>query len=269
MAGMVDQAELQRILNQQKKTAAPVRATTQPTSTRVTNTPVYGASGITSFTSNQHQAVVPTQAPQHNSTLVTQTPQVQQPYSPASYGGINSATNYGPDGQFEDLTSYLPSAGGGNGGLTQEAYEDQQNLQLRAKLNQDEFDRRLKVLGSSSSAGESGPGYDPAASKAASDAIFARAKDRQGQIARSSVDALANVLGERGILGGGYEADGYEDIIERGAGDLGEVNRDIMISDLDRLYEVEDRNYQGGIQKRGQDLGVRNSMLGLMNTSLY
>jgi hypothetical protein len=58
-------------------------------------------------------------------------------------------------------------------------------------------------------------------------------------------------------------------VINEGQGELGEVNRDIMLDELERSYQVADRDANNSVVKRGQDISARNALLGVLNAGLY
>ena len=104
----------------------------------------------------------------------------------------------------------------------------------------------------------------------ARDAVFARAKDKAGQIARASLNALRNVMGERGLSGSSIEGLQQAGVVGAAGSELGDVNREQMIQDLNRQAEIEDLTYQGGVQQRGQDIAAMRqnspeSLLGLIS----
>ena len=98
-------------------------------------------------------------------------------------------------------------------------------------------------------------------------AKFAREKDRVGQTARASLDALRGVVSERGMLGGGQEGAGIASIIGGAQGELGEFGREEAIQGAVRAAQVADRNYAGGLTRRGQDMSRINSLLGIISSS--
>ncbi len=175
--------------------------------------------------------------------------------------------------------------------IRQPAYENQAQTALEAKFAREaatareaasasdferrqtagagDFDRRLSAIRSLSGGS---PGLDDTANivsneQAARDAAFARAKDTQGQIARSSLDALSGIMSERGMLGGGYEGAGQAAILGGAQANLGETARGQALSDVERSGQIADRNYAGSITKRGQDMSKLQSLLGILSSS--
>ncbi len=90
----------------------------------------------------------------------------------------------------------------------------------------------------------------------ASAAAFAGAKDRVGQTSRASLDALRGELGASGMLGGGAEGQLTRDVIQSGAGELGQVSRDLAGKEADLSADFAKTNYAGGITQRGQDVSA-------------
>lgn len=83
---------------------------------------------------------------------------------------------------------------------------------------------------------------------------FAAAKDKVGQISRSSLDSLAGELGSQGMLGGGAQVQGTRDIVANGAGQLGQVARDQATTNAGQALDVAKTNYGGALTQRGQDI---------------
>lgn len=92
---------------------------------------------------------------------------------------------------------------------------------------------------------------DSSASDAAS---FATAKDKVGNLSRASLDSLNGELGATGMLGGGAQVQGTKDIIQSGAGELGQVARDQAVTDSNRAADFAKTKYSGDITQRGQDI---------------
>jgi hypothetical protein len=106
------------------------------------------------------------------------------------------------------------------------------------------------------------PGAAPAApatitmpdTKAAQDAIFARAKDKVGLETAGSVTALRSALAARGLLGGGAEVKGTANVLTSGQQQLGDTTREGAIQEAGRLNDFAKLGYQGAIEQRGQDI---------------
>lgn len=92
---------------------------------------------------------------------------------------------------------------------------------------------------------------DPTASN---NAIFAAAKDKVGQLSRSSLDSLNGELGAQGMLGSGAQVQGARDVIQSGAGELGQVTRDLASKNADTANDFAKTAYEGNITMRGQDV---------------
>lgn len=124
----------------------------------------------------------------------------------------------------------------------------------------------LPLLGSSSGFGGgfgasgSGGGAIPQVSmpdtSAANAAAFGRAKDQAGQTARASLTALRNEMAGRGLRGSGIEGAEVGKTIARGAAGVNEFTREQAIQDAGNLSDQAQREYQGRITQRGQDIGM-------------
>jgi hypothetical protein len=89
---------------------------------------------------------------------------------------------------------------------------------------------------------------------AAQNAAFARAKDREGQMATGALTGLRSALGGRGLLGSGAEFRGTANVANKALGNLGEVNREQAIQGANAATRAAEMGYQGDIQQRGQDI---------------
>lgn len=94
------------------------------------------------------------------------------------------------------------------------------------------------------------------------DAALLRAKDQQGQIARSAVTGLRSVLGERGMLDSGAEAGAMGDIANSALGSISNVNREGLIQNEETQRQFGLAKYQGDVTQRGQDIGESNDIRG-------
>ena len=156
--------------------------------------------------------------------------------------------------------------------LRLQALYGSQSMEQSAALQAQAEQRRLGYLSQLQAAGGAGVspvqygGAGGADGTAARDAIFARAKDKAGQIARASLNALRNVMGERGLSGSSIEGLQQAGVVGAAGSELGDVNREQMIQDLNRQAEIQDLVYQGGIAQRGQTLAANRpeSLLGLI-----
>jgi hypothetical protein len=257
--------------------AAP-RITPAPSPRQVVNTPVYGPEGITHFTANTHQygnQGLP--VPQHNANLVTQQPQSLRSLAPVS----QPLMDY--EGSYTSPEKHISSAGGGAQSITQDGYENQELERLRTKSNIEEmeakarlsdeaFSKRMAMFSSSggdSGGGDTGTGVDPAVTEAARAAAFARAKDQAGQTGRAALDAIQNVLGATGRLGGGYEADAKAAVVGGARADVNEFTRDQLMSDLDFLQAQDDRQFSANEKAKDRRAQERQSLLSMVSSSLY
>jgi hypothetical protein len=105
-------------------------------------------------------------------------------------------------------------------------------------------------------------GPSPADSAAAEAAQFGRAKDRIGKLGRGSMTALNEEFSARGFGGSNMEASATQNLLSDLQGQEGEVIRDQAIQNLVRQRQVEDRNYAGDINQRGQDIGFTTTTRG-------
>ncbi len=111
-----------------------------------------------------------------------------------------------------------------------------------------------------------GGGADPSAANAAT---FKAAGDKVGAIGRGSVDALHDASSERGGFGAGVEAGSIAALRGGNAARAADVGRQQTISAVDTQNQMANRNYAGALTKRGQDLGVTQSMLSLLGPRAY
>jgi len=103
-------------------------------------------------------------------------------------------------------------------------------------------------------------------SSAAEDAAFARAKERIGRTTRGAMTAMGSQMAERGITGSGIEGAATRDIINAGAGQLGDTTREQMIQSLERARQVADRNFAARQARRAQYAQLLPSFLQMFNT---
>lgn len=104
---------------------------------------------------------------------------------------------------------------------------------------------------------------------AANDAALARAKDVAGQTGRSALTALNETMGARGLTGSGIATGQTAGVINQGAQQIGDVNREQLIQQLAANRQRASEQYQGQIAQRGQNInaqqGYLSSLMGLMN----
>lgn len=107
------------------------------------------------------------------------------------------------------------------------------------------------------------PSY--AADKGVSDTAFARAKDKAGLLAlRRTADARTSAA-QRGITDSGIERRATESILDDTVNNLTGVAETQAAQEADRGYQTIDRNYQGELQQRGQDISLMPTLLSLLN----
>lgn len=92
---------------------------------------------------------------------------------------------------------------------------------------------------------------------AATNAAFATAKDQAGAMSRASLTSLNDELGASGMVGSGAQVQGTRDIINTGAGQMGQVSRDLAGKTADQAADFAKMGYQGAITQRGQDIGAQ------------
>lgn len=144
-------------------------------------------------------------------------------------------------------------------------------------LSEKAFQARLAALGSTGAfntapqvTGGGPSGQLSPEETAARAAAFARAKDQAGMTANSALEGLRSATNARGIAGSSIEGEGMARILGGGAGEINDYTGAQLASDLGRSSQVSDRNYQGNITQRGQDLQARQALLALVNSgSLY
>lgn len=91
---------------------------------------------------------------------------------------------------------------------------------------------------------------------AAQDAELLRAKEKQGQIATSSLTGLREALGDRQMLGSGAEAMATADVAGQAAGNLSDLNVSQMKEADESARRLAELSYNGGVTQRGQDIGA-------------
>ncbi len=128
------------------------------------------------------------------------------------------------------------------------------------------------VPGAMGSGGSYVPAIQAPDMTAANNATFAAAKNKAGQVARSSIDSLAGELGSKGMLGSGAQVQGTRDVVNNAAGMLGnEVNQE-AITNADMAEKNAVTGYQGAITQRGQDIQANEALwnrnLDMLKTAL-
>lgn len=99
-------------------------------------------------------------------------------------------------------------------------------------------------------------------------AIFNRAKDQQGQIGRSAIDSLHGLAASGGYSGSGMERAGEASVVNNAASGLGDVTREQMINEAARAGQISDRDYAGGLTRRGQDITTRGQNVSMLPSLL-
>lgn len=189
-------------------------------------------------------------------------------------GGPGSNLNVGPNGQTQyTVTPNTQSYDAEQAKLASERQSaaSSANLQERARLNSQAEQQRLSEISQLSQTASaphvstgSGQSFDETGAR---NAAFARAKDTAGQTALASLKALQDVVDSRGTNGSSIERDATGRTLAGAAGALGGFTRDQLMADLARVSSLADRNYQGDITQRGQDLASRQSLYALLNSA--
>jgi hypothetical protein len=103
------------------------------------------------------------------------------------------------------------------------------------------------------------PQIAPPDETAARDLAFGRAKERAGLAGRAAMRGLSHEATARGIEGSGIVGDRMAGIMGDVAGQQSEFATSQALDELRRVAAINDRNYQGGITQRGQDLDYANA----------
>lgn len=102
----------------------------------------------------------------------------------------------------------------------------------------------------------------------ANEATFGAAKDQAGQTGRSEIDSMNGLLGATGQLGGGAQAAGTRDVVEKAGQTVNDITRQNAVtkagSDLSvaqgnqaNARDVALANQQTQLSQRGQDLSAQ------------
>ena len=142
------------------------------------------------------------------------------------------------------------------------------NADARRSAARDAFLAKVPGLMTSFTGGSGGPAT-PAATDptAANAATFAGAKDTIGQIGGASIESLKGVSAERGA--GDLATAAAPGLAAGVAQRAADVPRQETISNADTATGLANRNYAGDIQKRGQNLGMGQSILSLLGSRAY
>lgn len=158
---------------------------------------------------------------------------------------------------------------------TAAAAAQQALLAQRAQLNQQAESQRLSMISAYNGRPTPQVGQvDPsgaADSSAARAAAFARAKETAGQNAIAGLKSVRGQIEDQGLMGSSVEAARTGAAIAGAGNAVGEANRDMLMADLTRADQLADRNYQGrlaqrgqDVTQRGQDLAAKQALLSLM-----
>lgn len=141
----------------------------------------------------------------------------------------------------------------------------------QAKLQADAEARRMAQLQSmigglqtsfTSGGGANVPYQNVAAGEdAARNAAFGRAKDTAGETGRAALNSLMDIQGAKGITGSPLGVGQAGGVINEGARQLGDVNREQLIQDLNTARARASEQYQGGITQRGQNMQMQQSLM--------
>jgi hypothetical protein len=199
------------------------------------------------------------------------------PQNPNLQGaGAGSSITRDPAGH--EMTTVTPNL------LPQQNDFEQSQMRLKAQLDAEAARQRAQLaaeaegrrMGSISSlistsngtaaphVGGVAPGVDEAQARATA---FAHAKEQAGQTAMASVKAIEDAMASSGMTGSTVEAAGKGEAINGARMGVNDFTREQLMQDLARAAAVTDRNYAGDIQQRGQDMSMRQSILGLLNAS--
>ncbi len=173
-----------------------------------------------------------------------------------------------PSQQYDSATRLALSKQGAEQG--QAASQQQYDLGQKA---QDAMMGRLPGLMGAVGGGSTGNvqypgGVSPQQSQAAVEAEFARAKDKSGQIAKSALTGLSDNMSSRGMAGSGAQGEEAAKIIGGQAGGLADLNREQAIQGLQYTQHANDTQYQGDITQRAQNMGMVQSLLGLLRSGV-
>ena len=136
-----------------------------------------------------------------------------------------------------------------------------------ARASTDEMLVRFGFIGDTGGTGGQGGGTTAPAGMAAGDvaaedAAFARAKDKIGAVNESAKRSLSESMASRGISGSGVEAQQLGNVEAAGAGQLADVAQQGALETLKRRYQVADRDAALASTKRGQDVGLVQTLAG-------
>ena len=246
-------------------TPPPPRSTNTPQQSPQTNQPVPAPNYSEYDQSSPANSQMPKAGIQIGSGTYQSVPPALSVQSPYQERGTNymGASPVVSQGNYEDQAL-----------LALQQQGDTAMLNQRASLSNSAFDKRLAAiqgLNGLSGFGGGSPSTMPFDEAGARAAAFGRAKDQAGMTAHSALQSLQNLMAERGLRGSTVEGQGIEGIINGAAGGVNEFTREQLIQDLGRAAQLSDREAQGNLTRRGQDIGLQQSLLQLLNSggSLY
>ena len=145
----------------------------------------------------------------------------------------------------------------------------------RAGLANDAFQNRWKLFNSLPSVDAptttftgAGDGAISAGEVGARNAAFARAKEQSGKTALAALMSIKDQFAGSGLTGSTMESGAIGNAVGNAAGGVNEFTRDQMLMDLERAGRIADRDYAGNLSRRGQDLGYRQSLMGLLSQGI-
>lgn len=159
----------------------------------------------------------------------------------------------------------------GQGTLSPQAYEQQQQSQLEAMLANQSFAYRLGLMQPYTGAGAGHVDWQTSAGNqedAARAAAFARAKDLAGKNAMAGFQSLRNAFDQAGLTGSnGPElmSGAMGNLMGLTGNSVNEFIREQLMQDLNHSADVAKTRYGGDITQRGQDLQRQQSILGLLS----
>lgn len=219
-----------------------------------------------------------------------QTQAQQQPQSGGQSYGSPSSGGSGASSQASmfaqpaqaappPVQAQVTQAGGYN--ITQGAYEGERMAALqkqaesdllnqRAKLSGDAFKDRLgAITGLIGNQKDNQVQYDPQGDETAARAsAFARAKEQAGQTAGAAVNSLQDLYAGQGLSGSTMEAAQVGGQVGGAATNVNDFTREQYIQDLNRARDIANTKYAGGIQQRGQNMNLSQSLIGLANAGM-
>lgn len=215
--------------------------------------------------------VANTQEPVSNATV---DPKTGKPYTKGDYGsnaaGQASTTGAATNAMWQvdpsGNASYASNAPGTSMADQSSLMNQQAAIQAAAEQRRLASIQGLFSSGQASSPAVSGSGPNDAS--AAQAAAFSKAKSQTGETLRAALDSLRSAYAGTGNVGG-YEQ-GVARMMAGGVNQIGDVTNDQLMAEFNRAGQVADRNYQGAITQRGQNMSQVPALMGLMTArTLY